>query len=556
MNGPQGSRSIPWRWGDPRVRYPNRGRERLLRYLAGHLGGRPPPPPAPGTLPRLPVPRLSDEDLSILAARLGPHALLRDDASRFLASLGGSYQDVARSRAGSVTDAVDAVVEPTSTGEVESIVRWADERRVALVPRGGGTSVVGGLEPCRNGLRAAVSVSLRHLDHAGPFDPGRRLATFGAGIRGPDLEAALRPHGWTLGHFPQSFEQSSLGGWILTRSYGQASTLYSTPADRLEGFVLVTPAGRIEWHRGERSTIDPDPGEIVPGSEGTLGILVSATLRVERIPQRTRFISAVFPDWEVGVEATRRLATATPRPAVLRLSDGPETDLTLAESGWEEGGRRELWRRIAARGLGFRRRPGGDTCLLIGSYEGPAGEVASGSAEARSVLRASGAVSLPAAVGRAWERGRFRPPYLRDDLIETGWFAETFETFAGWERLGGVVRAARSSVASWAEDHGIPALVGTHLSHPVPDGTAAYFTVMAVRPPGPVESAARAFKETTADAVVDAGGTVTHHHGIGTYHRPWVERSFPPEWVQGLGTLKARWDPNGIMNPGKTLPLG
>ena len=414
--------------------------------------------------------------------------------------------------------------------------------------------MVGGLDPVRNDHRAIVSVSLRRLHRVGPVDAEHRLATFEAGILGPVLESSLNGRGLTLGHFPQSFERSSLGGWIVTRSFGQASTRYLTPVDRLEAFEIVTPRGRVAWRRSDEPSARPDPGKIVPGSEGILGILVTATLRVEPVPERTRFFAAVFPDWESGARATRQLASSDPLPAVLRLSDGPETDLTLAESGWEAGGHRELLRVLVAGGLGFHRAPDGETCRMVGSYEGSSEDLAAGRAELRSVLRASGAAALPSIVGRAWERGRFRTPYLRDDLIEAGYFVETFETFASWERITEVVHAARASVRSWAARQGVPALVGTHLSHPSRAGTAAYFTVIAFQMPDRIDPAAHDFKKVTAEAVVHAGGTVTHHHGIGTYHRPWVGRSFDPEWLEGLRILKARWDPNGIMNPGKTLP--
>lgn len=554
VDGSHGSPATSWRWGDPRIRYPARGRARLLAYLIRTLGGTPPPAAPPTPPSPLPGPRLSEDDLAELAGLVGPGALFRDDRSRRSASTGGSYRDVALSRAGLISDGADVAVEPTSLREVEAVLRWADSRRIALVPRGGGTSVVGGLDPHRNGLRAVVSVSLGRLRRAGPVDRPHRRATFEAGILGPELEASLHRSGWTLGHFPQSFERSSLGGWIVTRSFGQASTRYLTPVDRLEAFEIVTPRGLVSWRRSERPASAPDPGEIVPGSEGVLGILVSATLRVEPIAEQTRYFAAVLPDWDSGVETTRRLAIASPAPAVLRLSDGPETDLTLAESGWEAGGRREPWRRWAARGLGFRKPPGGETCLLIGSYEGPSTEVDRGRSELRSALREARAAALPSMVGRAWERGRFLAPYLRDDLIEGGWFVGTFETFTRWEGLRAVLRAARASVAAWAGREGVPAVVGTHLSHPTAEGTAAYFTVLAFQVPDRIDPAAHAFKETTAEAVVRAGGTVTHHHGIGTYHRAWVRRSFPAGWLEGLRTLKARWDPNGIMNPGKTLP--
>ena len=499
--------------------------------------------------------RLTDTELADLSKLAGASGVVqRDAASRRAASVGGSYADLQHLRIGELTDLVDAVVTPSSRADVESLVAWADRQRIALVPRGGGTSVVGGLDPFRGECRGVVSVSLDRLRRAGPLDAARGRARFEAGILGPDLEAFLAPQGWTLGHFPQSFERSSLGGWILTHSFGQSSTRYGTPVDRLEGFEIVTPAGTFQWERSALGATTPDPGTTVPGSEGILGILVSATVRVDRRPAFTRYFAALLPDWPAGMEVTHRLAVSEPVPAVLRLSDGPETDLSLAESGWEAGGRREWLRRIAARWLRYRAAPGEGSCLLIGSAEGSRGEVAQVLDTLRSTVQVARGAVLPGAVGRSWERGRFRAPYLRDDLVDLGWFVETFETFAPWALVAVVARAARGAVEAWATRQGVRALLGTHLSHPNRAGTALYFTTIAPQPGDRIDPMVQDFVRSTASAVVDAGGTVTHHHGIGTYHRSWVRASYPAEWLDSLRALKARWDPHGIMNPGKTLP--
>lgn len=477
-----------------------------------------------------------------------------DDRERLLASVGSSYLDLVRLRKAEVPALADAVVQPSSVGEMEALVQWADRGGIALVPRSGGTSVVGGLDPLLDGHRAVVVVSDRRLSGPGEVRPDQHLATFGAGILGPELEAELRRYGLTLGHFPQSFERSALGGWIAARSFGQASTRYQTPADRLEGFTIVTPRATVRWNRSQQPPEDPDPGEIVPGSEGTLGVLVEATVRVEPVPATTCWLAALFPAWASGVEAMRRLIAARPVPAVARLSDGDETDLTLAEGGWEAGGSREWLRRLAARALGFRSEGLRTACLLVASYEGSSSEAASGRRVLRSARRELGGTALPSRVGRAWERSRFRTPYLRDDLIERSWFVETFETFVPWSLLGKVDFAAREAVRDWANQRGVRAYVGAHLSHPETEGTSLYFTVIAPQKPGEEETAWKVFKQLTAEAVVSAGGTVSHHHGIGRYHRPWASRSLAASRLEGLKTLKTRWDPNGIMNPGKTIP--
>ena len=528
---------------------------RVLAYLSRRAGGSPPVSEErrrPST--NLPAPRLSGEDFELLKGLVTRGAILTDEWSRLSASAGGSYLDLVRLRAATLPDVADVVVEPDSLEELQALVRWADIERVALVPRSGGTSVVGGLDALRDGHRAVMVVSDRRLSRPGVIRAEAHLATFGAGTLGPDLEAQLRRAGLTLGHFPQSFERSALGGWIAARSFGQASTRYGTPSDRLEAFTIVTPRGTFRWERTERPTEGPDPGSVVPGSEGTLGILSEATLRVESLPEATHWFSALYPSWPAGVEAMRRLVSGTPVPAVARLSDGEETDLTLAESGWEAGGGRELWRRLAAAVLGYHSAGARASCLLITSYEGSAAEVRLGGRNFRSERREHRAAWLPPAVGRAWERSRFRTPYLRDDLVERGWFVETFETFVAWSAVQEVKRAAEESVRAWASTRAVNAYVGTHLSHPVIDGTALYFTVIAPQKEGEEEAAWRAFKQATAEAVVAAGGTVSHHHGIGRYHRPWAARSIPPARLEELRTLKARWDPNGIMNPGKTLP--
>ena len=556
-DSPPDETSVSWRWGDPQFRYPAVGRARVIAYLERHLG-RPVPAslPEPPSLPRVDPTRLSESDVRILQMLVTQGSVRIDDRSRITYSVGASYLDIVRLRQGRVPHLTDVVVEPGSIEEMEAVVRWADRERVAVVPRSGGTSVVGGLDPLPNGHRAVAVVSDRRFSQILEVDRKLRLASFGAGAFGPEIEAGLHRQGFTLGHFPQSFERSAAGGWIAARSFGQASTKYRTPADRLEGFTLVTPHSTVRWKRSGPRAEGPDPGVVVPGSEGTLGVIVDVTVRVEPVPERIRWFAALCPGWEAGVEFTRRLATQSPLPAVLRVSDGPETDLTLAESGWESGGRRQWLRRLAAAVLRFHSDGSRQSSLLIASYEGSREEVRHGAERFRSLRRELSAAWLPTRVGRAWDESRFRTPYLRDDLMERNWFVETFETFVAWPGVAKVKDAAELAVRQWAVTRGVRAHIGVHLSHPTADGTAVYFTVIAPQRPGEEEAAWEGFKQATAAAIVAAGGTVTHHHGIGRYHRPWAGQSLPAEWLEGLRTLKQRWDPNGIMNPGKTIPEG
>jgi alkyldihydroxyacetonephosphate synthase len=369
-----------------------------------------------------------------------------------------------------------------------------------------------------------------------------QTATFQPGIRTPAAEAALAAHGLTLGHLPQSFERATLGGYVVTRSAGQASSGYGRIDDLLVGVTMVTPIGTLSLPALPGSAAGPDLRRLVLGSEGTLGVVTELTLRVRRRPAERRYEGWIVPTWDAGVAALRELAQDDALPTIARLSDPMETRVSLAMSG---SGR--LTRRLLSSYLSLRRASGG--CLVITGFEGSAAQVRHRRDGVERVLRRAGAVSLGARAGRSWEHGRFAGPYLRDSLLDEGVLVETLETAALWSRLPALYDGVRAALTQSLGR----ALVGCHISHVYPTGASLYFTVLAAATPGAERAQWARAKEAANRAIVTAGGTITHHHAVGTAHREHLRAEVGEVGLAALRAVKDRLDPAGVLNPGKLL---
>jgi alkyldihydroxyacetonephosphate synthase len=381
-------------------------------------------------------------------------------------------------------------------------------------------------------------------------DPTSLLATFEPGIRTPQAEAALATHGLTLGHVPQSYERASLGGYVVTRSAGQASTGRGRIDDLLVGCRVLTPVGELVLPAVPGSAAGPDLKRLVLGSEGTLGVVTEVTLRVRRIPAARHYEGWVLPTWQAGLEAMRAIAQDGPRPDIIRLSDPDETRVSLALSG--TGG---LKRRALEGWLRLRGASGG--CLLVAGYESSAADVRHRKRAVRRALRTARGVPIGSGAGKSWERHRFSAPALRDTLLDTGVLAETLETAATWTSLPGLYGAVRGALTGTLTRDGRPPLVGCHVSHLYPTGASLYFTVLAAADAGNEVEQWMAAKHAANDAIVAAGGTVTHHHAVGTAHRDTVWADLGGDAGVGVAALRAvkhALDPAGILNPGKLLP--
>ena len=531
-------------WGDPSATtHLPKAALRLLESTIGTLGGATPAVAFDDV--RVAGSRLQPDQRAALAAVVGPTYVRDDRRERILRAGGKSYPDLVRRRAGDALGAPDAVVLPATHDEVAGVLGACAAHGVAVVPFGGGTSVVGGVEPERGGFDAVVTLDLSRMTELLDLDEISGIATFQPGLRGPLAERLLRRRGFTLGHFPQSYEYATLGGYVATRSAGQASTGYGRIDDMVVGVRCATPVGELRAGHATPSAAGPDLLGLLVGSEGTLGIFTEVSLRVRRAPETEVHEAWAAPSFERGCEAARALVQRGIAPDIVRLSDEDETRTTLAQAGGMKV--RALRGYLGARGA---RRPS----LLVLGWEGAAGAVADRRATARVALRGLGLVRVGRGAGAAWARHRFSGPYLRDALMDQGAMVETLETSASWSALPGLYAAVREALHSTMGGRGTPALVLCHVSHLYPTGASLYFTWIARRQRGGELEQWRAAKTAASDAIVGSGGTITHHHAVGTDHRPWMTVEVGDLGVAALRAVKERLDPQGIMNPGKLLP--
>jgi len=535
-----------WGWGEDGHAVPlSPAAEALLRdELGADPGVR--KPPVPFDQVKLPEPGLPAELKERLVGALGAEQVRDDRETRVTHAVGRSYPDLIRIRAGDASSAPDAVLFPDSAGMVAAVLGLCAEQRVAVVPFGGGTSVVGGVEPVRDGFAGVVSLDVSRLSAAVEVDRVSLTARVEAGLLGPELERRLREQGVTLGHFPQSFEFSTLGGWVATRSAGQASTGYGRIDELVRAVRCVTPAGELGTKAVPASAAGPSLRDLVVGSEGVLGVICEATVGVRPAPAARRYEGWSFTSFAEGCDALRVLEQAGAAADVNRLSDEDETRLTmaLASSG-------STTEKLGRRYLRMRGHEGG--CLAIFGFEGSEEAVEDRRRVAAGLLRAGGGVSLGHRPGEAWYRSRFTTPYLRDELLDRGVLVDTLETATSWSNLGKLHETVREALSTSLSGRGTPPLVMCHVSHLYPSGGSLYFTFLA-RQEEDALAQWRAAKTAASEAIVANGGTITHHHAIGRDHRQWLAAEDGELGIEVLRAAKQRLDPAGIMNPGKLLP--
>ncbi|MFG1624338.1 FAD-binding oxidoreductase [Kribbella sp. NPDC049227] len=506
----------PGRWGDPAhpVDLPAAAVEALK-----HLGVR---RPATGPVDPVDRPGLTATQLSFLAGVVGAEHVTTDLDSRWAHTRGYSTPDLLRHRAGDTSDMPDAVVYPGSHDEVMAVLAACSGHDLAVVPYSGGTSVVGGLAASRR----FVTVDLRRLDQLVEIDEVSRTATLQAGVRGPAAEALLAARGYTLGHFPQSYEGASIGGYAAARSSGQSSAGYGRFDQMVVGLTLATPRGTVELGRAPMSAAGPDLRQLVLGSEGAFGIITSVVVRIRPRPTERHFEGWRFENFEAGLTAIRRLAQDGPLPTVLRLSDEAETAVNLADPDVLGGG------------------TGG--VLAIVGFDGPYQQATA------AVLTAAGGQNVGEGPGETWRVGRYRAPYLRDPLLDEGALVETLETAAFWSKVPALKAAVTEALVRSLTDQGTPPLVLCHVSHVYETGASLYFTVISAQAGDPVGQW-RTAKAAASQAIAVAGGTISHHHGVGTDHREAYADEIGPLAVEALQAVKHVLDPGHILSPGILL---
>jgi alkyldihydroxyacetonephosphate synthase len=521
----------PYRWGDPSH---EAALPELARQALTALGAQPPAAPVDPAEAEVPESRLPDDVLTALAGVVGPEHVRTDHQSRVGHTRGWSTPDLLRLRAGDASDAPDGVVLPGSDAEIVRVLEICTEHRIAVVPYAGGTSVVGGLVAERGDFAAVIALDVGRLDTMTDLDEVSRTATLQAGLRGTRAEALLNERGYTLGHFPQSYEGASIGGYAAARSAGQSSAGYGRFDEMVVGLVLATPRGTIRLGTAPKSAAGPDLRQLVLGSEGTLGVITEVTVRIRPRPEERVFDGWRFDSFAEGAAALRRLVQDGPLPTVLRLSDEAETAVNLADPS----------------GTGEAPAPGG--CLAVAGYEGTAADVAARRAAASAVLAGAGGENLGTGPGEAWRTGRYQAPYLRDPLLDAGALVETLETATFWSNLGALRSAVTAALTDTLAGHGTPPVVLCHISHVYETGASLYFTVLCAQGPDPLAQWAAA-KAAANAAIRGAGAAITHHHGVGTDHRASYHDEIGPLALEALRAVKHVLDPGGILNPGVLL---
>lgn len=511
-------------WGDDSIRLPLP--RTALAYLQERVG--------PGTSP-------SDAELSAVVATVPQSRLPADPRidtnpeTRVLHARGQSLPDWLALRFGRIDRVPDGVAFPRSAQDVRDLLAFAQQCGAAVIPYGGGTSVAGHVNPVQGDV-PVLTISLERMRGLLELDTRSRLARFEAGVRGPDLEAQLRERGYTLGHFPQSFDYSTLGGWIATRSSGQQSLKYGRIEQLFAGAHVETPIGTLTIPTFPASAAGIDIRELVLGSEGRLGIITDATVRVRPIVRHESFYGWFFPDWEHAERAVHALVHAEVPLSMIRLANEMETLTTLRMAG-HPSTIAVMERLLALRGCRD------EKCLLIAGVNGSLSEV-------RRIARAQGGVYFGKRLGEKWRENRFRGVYLRNTLWEHGYAVDTVETAVDWPRVRTMMRAMQSA-GERALENRVHAY--THLSHVYPQGSSVYSTFIFPIANSYEENVARwrALKSAVSEAIVANGGTISHQHGVGIDHRPYLSVEKGELGIEAMRALFARFDPNGILNPGK-----
>ncbi|MFH1150189.1 MAG: FAD-binding oxidoreductase [Actinomycetota bacterium] len=544
-----------WGWGDVDKTYPVEERPNYIPFLEEKLGikvdkVREPDPKLEDLQIR--EPRISKTVANKLARVVGKDNVAMDRKARVYHALGKSHRDVIRAHRGEIPNPPDVVVYPGSEEEVVKLLAIAEKESLAVTPFCGGSSVVGGVEPLdAEGFAGTISVDLRRMDSVLRVDAESRTARFEAGIWGPELEAELARMGLYMGHAPESFLFSGLGGWIASRGAGRQSTGYGKIEEMLESVRMVTPRGVIETRDVPASATGPDLNRVICGSEGTLGIITEATMKVRPLPEVYDYRGLLFKTFEGGVQAVREMLQGGSRPETIRISDAEESSFAMvvrkpSSNPTKEKGLQVAIKALDALGYSFERG-----AFAILGVEGERSEAEGRMRRIQSICRKNGAIPLGKSAGMEWYEGRYNHPYLRDIMLGWGVLTDTLETSTTWDNIMPLYHAVKDAIRKALADYDSKSIVTCHLSHSYVTGSSLYFIFLGRLAEGREIEQWVHLKEMAGEAILANGGTITHHHGVGYEHAPWFEREYGPQGMEALKGLKNALDPAGIMNPGK-----
>jgi alkyldihydroxyacetonephosphate synthase len=543
-----------WKWGDHSQLKSIDDYPKLRKFLEDRWGTTLKfdfTPPASFELPVIPE-KKKEHIRDIFASIPGKRISFRND-TRLKFALGKSYFDIIRICKGGPVEGPDAVITPHKHEEVEYILQQATLHQVAIIPFGGGTNVVGSLNiPLQQyKFEHKVCLNLMEMNQLIHLDEVNQTATFQAGILGPDMEKILQEKGFTLGHFPQSFEYSTLGGWVATRSAGQESTYYGKIEDLVEGLKVATPAGTINTPHFTHEAGGVNILQLFVGSEGTLGVVTEVKVKIRRKPRSHRWVIGLLPSLEAGKAALKEMIQHDIRPSVVRFSDYTETSMftKLANTGSDEGLIGAIKKEVQRLLLKYKHLEHPN--LMILRFEEVLPSTSSVAVAAKNIVEAKGGMLLGSSIGENWEHNRFALPYLRDSLVEHRIFIDTYETITPWEQVVPLHDALVMELnrnEAFGKEKGI---FMAHISHIYPQGACMYFTIITRMQAGRELEQWHEIKQLVTETILRHDGAVSHHHGVGLDHQKWYLKGSDPLSLEILKAVKQKLDPKGILNPGK-----
>jgi len=501
----------------------------------------------------LPQTSLADAVAKVPESRAPKHKLINTDAEiRLRHCRGQSIPDWLAMRSGDFGTFPDGVAFPTNSSEVQELLQFAASENLIVIPYGGGTSVCGHINPEHND-RPVITVALTKMNKLMSFDKDSQIATFGAGTLGPDIEIQLAEHGYTLGHYPQSWELSTIGGWVASRSSGQQSLRYGRIEKMFAGGQIETLQGTLSIPTFPASSAGPDVREMILGSEGRMGIITEVKVRVTKIAEQENFYVAFFPDWKTGIKATREIAQQGVQLSMMRLSNPKETQSHLKLAGHDTAVK-YLEKYLSIRGSKSLKDGDGKTMFTFG-VTGSKAQCKSALKITKQLISSHKGVYIGTALGKHWEHSRFRSPYLRHGLWDIGVIVDTMETCVDWSNVPETVAGIEADISNAVADDNEKIHIFTHLSHFYGQGCSVYTTFL-FRMDDDYDKTMKRWqklKAAGAEAIVKHGGTISHQHGVGKDHAPYLSAEKGELGIRAIKELCHTFDPEMRMNPGKLV---
>lgn len=545
-----------WGWGSEEKSFDIENRPYLWAYITSLVGLENDTSILTPSLPldaiNLSKPKLNQAFLGKLLVFLKENQLQLDSYSRLIHSYGKSFRDLWRIRNGMIKIAPDCVCFPESENEVMLIVQAANEHNVIVIPFGGGSNIAGSLEPLDN-ERMTVSLDMRRMNQVLEIDTHSMIARIQAGALGPELEACLNQKGMTLGHFPDSFEWSSIGGWVATRSAGMKSDKYGKIEDMVIALKLITPSGKIITRTIPKSSNGIDIRQVCAGSEGILGVITEVTMQIYPLPKKSAVYGYLFPSFSSGIQALYDCVRQDCLPAMTRLNDPTKTALSFAFKSKGSKLSHYFAKAIKLYLSIIKKFNMNETCLLLVGFEGDDKSFANQRKKVHSIYKKWGAFGLGQKPGRSFEKGKYDFPYLRDFVMDYAITADVSETSTTWSNLENLYLKTCESVTNAIAETGVKGACGCHISHTYRTGASLYFT-FAYLQKDDVIAQYQKVKNAAQNSFIQNGGTLSHHHAVGYEHLPWIQDEISETGVKAIQGLKLILDPNGIMNPGKIIP--